>query len=358
MSNVLVLGDERDRVQGVRSLLREDGHTVQWVRDVATWRDAERRLLPEVVVAAVSSPEPVIVAKGRPPRGFPAPLLFVHGEADFPHDARFDERLVDRIESPFGAEELLGRVDALARVRRVVLRSRAALAASDEGREPRRRWWTSAARGLVAVMGSRVPRYAKPPAPYLEVAARVAEWADRRDGFEPGHADRVTAIAGLIADELGLPDGEAAALLRAAMLHDIGKVALPVEILRQQGPLDGDQLRLVRTHPEKGAALMTALDDDEEVARTILLHHERPDGRGYYGKTADQVPRSACVLAVAEAYDAMITSRVRQTLSADHALALMKERRGEQFDAACVDALADAIRPRPNTIPLSSAPRV
>ena len=104
-----------------------------------------------------------------------------------------------------------------------------------------------------------MPRLCKPLDPYLAVANRVARWADRRDAYSPGHAERVTSFCAMIADGLDLGAGETAALLRAAMLHDIGKVALPVEVLHQKTPLLEEQVRWIRTHPKQGAALVRKL---------------------------------------------------------------------------------------------------
>ncbi len=337
-------------------MLREDGHSVTTCSSIADWRDAERQTLPELIIAPIASADPVFAAPGRPMRGFPAPLLFVQNEADLFHDAMMDERLVDRIASPFGAEELLGRVDALIRIRRVVLSGHPLepIAEEEDGAVACRglRGWLGIRGRIAAILASRVPRYSKPLAPYREVAARAAAWSDRRDGFQPGHAERVTSFCAMIADGLGLPDDETAALLRAAMLHDLGKVALPVEILRRPGPLEGDQMRLIRTHPEKGAALLRSLDPDEEVAQAILWHHERSDGNGYYGKKAGELPRAARILAVAEIFDAMITSVVREPVPQGDALAVLRAERGVCFDPDCVDALVDAMRPRSPRIPL------
>ena len=352
MADVLLVGGERDRTAGIRSLLLKDGHHVAHVPEVLRWREEERKRSPEVVVAAVATSEPLLSVPMGGLRGFAAPLLIVHGESDESAERYIEERLVDRISSPFAAEDLLGRVDALVRVRRVVLRKDRAIEADVQGPAPSGRF-ARFARALTSVLAARVPRYAKPAMPYLEVAARVADWSDRRDGFEPGHAERVTSYAAMIADELGLGDGEAAGLLRAAMLHDIGKVALPIEVLRQKAPLEEQQMRLLRTHTERGAAILRALDDDHDVAETILYHHEHVDGSGYYGKQRDAIPRAARILAVAESYDAMATSLVRKTLSRDAAMGLLRERRGGQWDAECVDALVDAVRPRPRTIALS-----
>ena len=347
MADVLLVGGDRSRAGGLVALLRQDGHRVVPIRDITLWRERERETSPDLVVAAVESPEEVAGVPGRTPRGFPAPLLFVQHDVDPWREIHLDDRLVDRLQSPFMAEEFLGRVDALVRVRRVVLRE------DPDGHDVPSQGWRAAVHRFTAVLGTRVPRIDKPPAPYLEVAARVADFADRRDGFEPGHAERVTSFAAMIADELGLPDSEAAPLLRAAMLHDIGKVALPVEVLRQRGPLEERQMRLLRTHADRGAKILRALDDDEAVAEAILYHHERVDGDGYHGRKGDEIPLAARILAVAEAYDAMTTTTVRAKLSGERAQGLLRESRGDQFDGACVDALCQALKPARTAIPLS-----
>jgi putative nucleotidyltransferase with HDIG domain len=353
VANLLLIGDDKERTGGVREILAQDGHHIAVARDVARWRDSERLARPEVVVAAVSAPEPVLAVPLGGRRGLAPPILFVHHDTDEASEPYVEERLIDRLTSPYAAEELLGRVDALVRVRRVVFHQKDASAASGATSEKR---LGRMAKALTALLGARVPRPAKPSTAYLEVAARVADWADRRDGFETGHAERVTNFAAMIADAFDLSDAEAVPLLRAAMLHDIGKVALPVEVLRQKTPLEESQLRLLRTHPERGASILRALDKDEDVAQTILYHHEYVDGSGYYGRKGSDIPRAARILAVAEAFDAMTTSLVRKPLTREQAIGLMKERRNTQWDGECVEALTEALTPRRHTVPLSSTP--
>jgi HD-GYP domain-containing protein (c-di-GMP phosphodiesterase class II) len=347
MARILLLGPDRQPAAGLRGLLTQDGHAVSWLRSLEGWLAHEREILPDVVVAVVARTEGVLATADRPCKGFPPPLLFVRHEDDFLGEPHLEGRLVDCLTSPFMSEDLLARVDALVRVRRSVRRERAEAVASSGQR------WPALRRRLSSWLKAGLPEQERPAGPYLEVAARVAEWADRRDAFEPGHAERVTSFCAMIAEGLGMEERETGELLRAAMLHDIGKVALPVEILHQRQPLGDDQRRLIRTHPARGAALLRALDPDENVARVVLYHHERPDGTGYYGKQAGGIPRAARALAVAESYDAMTSSLLGQTVDCERALDILASGKGPTFDPDCVDALTDALRPRATSIPIA-----
>jgi HD-GYP domain-containing protein (c-di-GMP phosphodiesterase class II) len=346
MGRILLIGPERQRAVGVRSLLRQDGHQVVWIRSTDRWRLHEREVQPDLVVAATATPEGILSChQSRTLRGFAAPLLFVQQEGDFLGEAHADERLVDRLGSPFMGDELAGRVDALIRVRRVIRRQpvpgRQTASRAETDHQPQ--GWAGRFASWLRPGLAEPPR---PDGPYQEVAARVADWADRRDAFEPGHAGRVSSFCAMIAEGLRMGESETADLLRAAMLHDIGKVALPVDMLHQKRPLEEPQKRLIRTHPAKGAALLRALVPDDQVAQVVLCHHERPDGSGYYGKQSDAVPRAAFVLSVAEEYDAMTSTRLREPLKPDQALEILEQGKGTRHDRDSVEALADSLRPR------------
>jgi len=354
MARILLAGHDRARLRDLRSILREDGHEVRSLAAVDGWREAELAVRPELILGAVDRPDDLLSMPGTRARGFPPPLLLVRFEDEVAACPHLDERVVDVIESPFMSEDLLGRVDALVRARRVVLHARrgpgfAARRRPRRGGLPLGGWLDR----VSALLGARVPRRAKPLAPYLAVASRIADWADRRDAFEPGHGERVASWAAMMAEGMAITENESSALLRAAMLHDIGKVALPLELLRQVEPLREEQRRLIRTHPRRGASLLRALDPDEHVIEAILYHHEQPDGEGYYGKAEGEYPRTSALLGVAEAYDAMTSTRVGTQLSQDGALARLREQRGRKYDGAAVDALCDALAPRKTVIPLS-----
>ena len=101
---------------------------------------------------------------------------------------------------------------------------------------------------------------------------------------------------------------------------------------------------------------MVATNYIADVASTILYHHERPDGAGYYGLDSDSTPVAAKVLALAEVYDAMTSSRLRTPLPSGRALDQLSERKGESVDSDSVEALVDRLRTTPKTIPLASMP--
>ncbi len=326
MARVLLIGQDRSRAAGIRSILRDGGHRVHLCRSTERWSDFEHDVRPELVVAPMDSIEDVLASRNRGRRAFPAPVLWVDdavgGRVPFRRD-----RLVDRIGSPFMSEELLGRVDGLVRVWQVMHRQATATFAAETGQ------------------GRRLARYP-------EVAVRLADWADRRDAFEPGHSERVASFCEMIADALSLPPDETGVLLKAAMLHDIGKIGIPVQLLHQKSPLQEEQTRLIRTHPRKGAALARALEPDGRVANTILYHHERPDGGGYYGRWSE-VPVTARALAVSEVLDAMVHSQVGATMPETAAIEKLREMRGVSLDADCVNALTSKLKPRTRSIPLS-----
>lgn len=311
---------------------------MSWARDPDRWRLQEREVQPDLIVAAIPRADALVSPAGLPRKSrLPAPILFVQQESDFCGEIHDHDRLIDRITSPFMSDELLDRADALVRVRQVIRTGSATTTAErPKGLGARVRSWFRAP----------TPRGVAGRAPYAEVAARVAEWADRRDAFQPGHPERVSTFCAMIAEGLAFGKQEADGLQRAAMLHDIGKVALPYEVLHEKGPLGAGQRKLIKTHPARGAALLRALSPDDRVARVVLYHHERPDGQGYYGKPAERVPRAAFALSVAEAFDAMTSSQLREPLTRREALGKLLEQKGQSYDSDCVHALVDSFRPR------------
>jgi diguanylate cyclase (GGDEF)-like protein len=175
-------------------------------------------------------------------------------------------------------------------------------------------------------------------------AASLAKAVDARDAYTGSHSERVGELAARIALRLGV-DPEQVELTRlAGSLHDLGKLAIPEEILRKPGPLtDGERLVLER-HPQIGFRMLESLGVDP-VADWVLHHHERWDGCGYPdGIPGEQIPLGARILLVADAYDAMTSDRVyRRRLSHADALAELERCSGTQFDPEIVAAFVDEV---------------
>jgi diguanylate cyclase (GGDEF)-like protein/putative nucleotidyltransferase with HDIG domain len=180
----------------------------------------------------------------------------------------------------------------------------------------------------------------------VELAAllSLAEALDRRDSGSATHCQRVGRLAELTARELGLSPDAVERVRLAGVLHDVGRVALPDELMRKQGPLTPEEWVLVRSHPEVGAR-MVETTDYADIRSWILFHHERPDGRGYpEGLGEEQVPVEACILGAADAYEALTSERpYRPALAPEEAAELMRGEAGRQFRRDVVEALLRAV---------------
>jgi len=178
----------------------------------------------------------------------------------------------------------------------------------------------------------------------LRAAASLAKAVDARDAYTGSHSERVAELAGRIAIRLGV-DAEQIELTRlAASLHDLGKLAIPEELLRKPGPLSASERLVLERHPQIGYRMLESLGVDP-VADWVLHHHERWDGSGYPDAIGGgEIPVGARIIFVADAYDAMTSDRVyRGRLSDDDAIAELARCSGTQFDPEVVAALADEL---------------
>jgi diguanylate cyclase (GGDEF)-like protein len=191
----------------------------------------------------------------------------------------------------------------------------------------------------------------------LRAAASLAHAVDARDAYTGSHSYMVGELAARVAKRMGL-DTEAIELTRlAGSLHDLGKLAIPEEILRKPGPLNEAERLVLERHPQIGYRMLDSLGV-EPVATWVLHHHERWDGAGYpEQKAGADIPLGARILFVADAYDAMTTDRVyRGRLSHDRAIAELERCAGTQFDPEVVAAFkAEFDHPRLQLVGADSA---
>jgi len=174
----------------------------------------------------------------------------------------------------------------------------------------------------------------------LNSIARALEQRDQTFG----HGDRVAALAEPVALELGWDRERIRSLRRSAPLHDVGKVKLSPKLLGKPGRLTEEEMAEMRSHPEAGARLVLPLRRFHEALPYVLFHHERWDGGGYpAGLSGRRIPIEARILAIADAFDAMISPRpYRRALTHDLALAEVEAEAGTQFDPVAAELFVAA----------------
>ena len=163
---------------------------------------------------------------------------------------------------------------------------------------------------------------------------------EERDPFARGHASRVAVLAHSLARRTDFDRERIARLRTGAVLHDIGKLAVPREVLLKEGPLDESEFMQIRRHPTAGASMLRAVGASLEAVPCVLFHHERWDGAGYpSGRARDDIPLEARILAVADSFDAMTSDRpYRAACPAEGALEELQRCAGTQFDPDLVEA--------------------
>ncbi|MDH6112724.1 hypothetical protein P3T36_007615 [Kitasatospora sp. MAP12-15] len=166
-----------------------------------------------------------------------------------------------------------------------------------------------------------------------------------KDAYTRGHSERVGRAAVLIATQLGMAGERLRTLRFAGILHDVGKLGVATELLRRNGPLSEAERRAVEVHPEYGHELVRGIEFLGEAHAGILHHHERMDGRGYpHGLAGERIPEFARIIAVADAFDSMTSTRsYRRGRPVGEAFAELRRCVGSQFDPAMVDALVTAV---------------
>jgi putative nucleotidyltransferase with HDIG domain len=196
---------------------------------------------------------------------------------------------------------------------------------------------------------ARIEQAIELSAAYRGTAFLLGEVIAEDDAYTGEHSYGVIALSLEIADELGLDEDDRRLVEFGALLHDVGKIAMPKEIINKEGPLDDEEWSIMRTHTIAGEEMLNKVGGSmSEIGAIVRASHERWDGNGYPdGTTGEAVPLPARIVAVADAFSAITTTRpYRRAQSPEHALKELRGCAGTQFDPAVVDAL-DAVLCRP-----------
>ncbi len=199
--------------------------------------------------------------------------------------------------------------------------------------------------GAVAEGGEAEPRLH--PA-VIETITSLASAVDAKDHYTQGHSQKVARYAALIAQEFGLSAAEVEEVRLAALLHDVGKVGIPEPILNKAGPLDAEEWELMKSHARLGARILEPLRTLDRIQDMVAHHHEFYDGSGYPdGLAGEQIPLGARIIAIADAYDTIVSDRTyKKARTEEDALAELERCAGTQFDPKLVHVFVSVLRDR------------
>jgi hypothetical protein len=188
-------------------------------------------------------------------------------------------------------------------------------------------------------------QYADEHQAYEATVQSLIQAVETKDYYTRGHSERVSKAAVLIAQELRMRPDRMEMLRYAGMLHDVGKLGVPTKVLQKTGPLDDAEFAAIQLHPERGFDMVNGIGFLDEAVLGVRYHHERIDGLGYpEGLAGDRIPEFARVIAVADAFDSMTSTRsYRGARPVTAALAELERWSGTQFDPAMVKALVAAV---------------
>ncbi len=179
-----------------------------------------------------------------------------------------------------------------------------------------------------------------------EIVRTLVATIEAKDVYTVGHSERVTAYAMQIGEEMGFLGEGMADVQLAGLLHDVGKIGVPEQVLNKPGKLTDEEFAIIRQHPEIGANIIQNIADTDVVVRIVRHHHEKFDGSGYpEGLAGEAIPMEARILAVADAYDAMTSNRpYRRVLDPDQMVAEFERHAGTQFDPAVTEVFVELYR--------------
>src|SRR5450432_403767 len=179
---------------------------------------------------------------------------------------------------------------------------------------------------------------------FLSSIKALAEAIDAKDPYTRGHSERVASYAAVVAREMGLPGEDVERIRLSALLHDVGKIGVDDRIIRKPTALTEEEFEAMKTHPIKGAAIMSAIPQLADVIPGMKYHHEKWTGGGYpEGLSGERIPLQARIVSVADTYDAMTTTRPYQkAMEIGYVVERIRQFAGVRYDPVVVKAFLSA----------------
>jgi putative two-component system response regulator len=322
--NILAVDDTPASLKLLTELLKAEGYDVRSAMNGELALRAAMNHPPELVLLDIRMPGmdgfEVCRRLKAEPQTHDVPVIFVSALTDTDEKVHgFELGAVDFVTKPYQREELLARV----RTHLEVDRLKNHLEELVEARTQELRESEKKLRGSL-----------------LDFIAAIGATVEMRDPYTAGHQRRTADLAVAIARELHLREDQIEGLKLASVVHDIGKIRIPAEILCKPGRLDDIEYNLIKQHPVSGWEILKPIEFPWPIAEVVKQHHERLDGSGYpAGLKGDEILLEARILAVADVVEAMMSHRpYRPGLGIEAAMTEITQHQGQLYDAAVVDA--------------------
>lgn len=182
----------------------------------------------------------------------------------------------------------------------------------------------------------------------LEVVTSLVATIEAKDPYSSGHSKRISYYTKLFCEELNISEGVKKEISFGALLHDIGKIGIPENILLKSGKLTPEQWKIIKNHPKKGMEIISHISRFDNINAGIYSHHERYDGKGYPdGLKGEKIPLAGRIIALADTFDALTTDRpYRKGFNTAQALSIMDKKRATQFDPHLLDIFLRCFKKR------------
>ena len=336
-ARVLIVDDEKNIRVTLRTFLQDEGYAVEVAEDAARAQQLLSSGVWDVVVSDIAMPSVsgVDLLKAIRAAAPDVQVIMMTGE---PTVETATEAVragaSDYLTKPVGKHAMLRAVAAAVQMKQIV----------DEKRrlEGQNRRYQETLEQLVA---KRTEELRRALDGFIHAMAAAVE---SRDPYTAGHQHRVAELARRIAQEMGLPEGRVLATYYAGLIHDLGKISVPAELLTSPAKLSKAAMDIIREHPTTGFEILKTIPFPWAIAEIVRQHHERLDGSGYpQGLSGSAIAIEARILAVADVVEAMASHRpYRPALGIDAALHEITEHRSALYDAEAVDACVRLFRER------------
>ena len=330
LGKILAVDDTPASLKLLSDILKEEGYEVRSAISGELALHSAISNPPELVLLDIRMPEMNGFEVCRQLKAHPAtrdvPVIFVSAISDTDEKVQgFELGAVDFVTKPYQREELLARVHTHLEINRL----------------------RNHLEELVA------ERTNKLKTSLLDFITAIAATVEMRDPYTAGHQRRVANLATAIAKELKLPENQIEGLNLAGVVHDVGKIRAPAEILCKPGRLNDIEYSLIKEHSGTGYEILKSIDFPWPIAQTVLQHHERQDGSGYpHGLKDGGILLEAKILAVADVVEAMMSHRpYRAGLGIDAALEEIERNRGALYEPLVVDACLKLFRKHGYSLP-------